>query len=365
MKIRIRNTHITAFALFTIVLITSCKKRELDENQVTFSMSDATYQRCEFDTAKVDTVKNEIRLFGKIEADNNKVAEVHPTVSGIVKSIHAGLGDYVKQGQVLASIQSIEVAAFQKEKIDALNAVAISEKNLQVARDLFEGKLNSEREVASAEKDLENARAELNRVEEIHKIYHLKGGSQFDIITPVSGFIVTKKIVTNELLRSDDMEAIFSIADTKDMWAVAFVNESDISKIAEGQNIAVSTLAFPDITYTSKIEKIYNVIDPHTKSMKIRGEINNDNFKLKPDMNCTVTVSYTEDKKMVTIPTSAVIFEKSKYWVMVFKDRQNIETRQIEVYRQLGNTTYVKSGIEEGEVVISENGLMIYDALND
>jgi len=357
--------HFWVLSFLILFLANACAEQKLEEDHVIYSMSDTMYSRCEFSVATETMVKNEIRLFGKIEADNNKVAEVHSTVSGIVKSIHVGLGDYVQQGQILASMQSIEVASFQKEKLDAINSVTISEKTLQVVRDLFAGKLNSERDVALAEKELENARAELNRIEEIHKIYNLKGGSQFDIITPISGFIITKKIVTNELLRSDDMDAIFSIADTKDMWAVAYVSESDISKIAEGQNIAVKTLAFPDITYQSKIEKIYNVIDPQTKSIKIRGVINNDNLQLKPDMNCTVTVSYPEDKRMVTIPTSSVIFDKSKYWVMIFKDRHNIETRKIEIYRQLGDITYVKNGITDGETVISKNGLLIYDAIND
>lgn len=348
-----------------LALVAGCKDQLQEEKQIAFSMSETMYEHCEFTKAEMTTVKNEIRLFGKIEADNNKVAEVHSTVSGVVNKIHVGLGDYVKQGQTLASIQSIEVAAFQKEKLEAANAVTIAEKNLQVAKDLFSGKLNSEKDVALAEAELENARAELKRISEVHTIYNLKAGSEFDIVAPINGFIITKKIVPNELLRSDDNEALFSIADTRDLWAVAYVNESNISKITEGQTVSVSTLAFPDTIFTSKIEKIYNVIDPQTKSIKIRAVIDNDNFQLKPDMNCTVTVSYPESEMMTTIPSSAVIFDKNKYWVMVFKDKNNMETREVDIYRQLGDVTYIKSGINNGETVISENGLLIYDAIND
>ncbi len=365
MKKMIKNSSFIILLIVSISTLESCSEVKQDEKQIAFSMSETMYKKCEYIVAKLENVENEIRLFGKIEADNNKIAEVYPTVSGVVKTINVGLGDYVKQGQILASVQSIEVASFQKEKLDAINAVTIAEKNLQVTSDLFKGKLNSEKDVTIAEKELDNAKAELNRINEIHKIYNLTSGSVFNIVAPISGFITTKRIIANELLRSDETEALFSIADTKDIWVVAYVNESEISKIAEGQNVSATTLAFPDIIYKSKIEKIYNVIDPQTKSIKLRAVIDNNNFLLKPDMNCTVTVSYPEDKKMITIPTSSVIFDKSKYWVMIFNNKKNIETREVEIYRQLGKKTYIKSGIKEGETVISQNGLLIYDAIND
>lgn len=360
-----KRPYLLPLLMASIILGAGCKSPLDDETHIAFSMSETMYNLCEYSVAESQIVRNEIRLFGRIEADNNKIAEVHPSVSGVVTSIRTGLGDYVKQGQVLATIQSIEVASFQKEKLAASTAVTIAEKNLQVAEDLFSGKLNSEREVALAKTELKNAEAELNRISEVHSIYNLKEGSIFDVIAPINGFVTTKKIIVNELLRSDETEALFSIADTEHIWAVAYVNESNISKIAEGQSVSVRTLAFPDEVHESTIEKIYNVIDPETKSIKIRAVIKNTDFHLKPDMNCTVTVSYPEDREMVAIPASSVIFDKNRYWAMVFKDRENIETREIEIYRQLNDIYYLKSGIEKGETVISENGLLIYDALND
>ncbi len=293
------------------------------------------------------------------------MAQVYPIVSGIVKSINVELGDYVKQGQVLASIQSSEVASFQKEKLDAVNDAAIAEKNLQVAKDLFAGKLNSEKDVAAAERELEKAKAELERINEIYSIYSLKGGSLFNVTAPISGFVVTKKINQNEQIKLDNSEPVFSIADIDEVWALANVNESDIAKVQVGYDVTLNTLAFPDIPFKGKIDKIFNAIDPLTKSMKVRVKIPNGDLKLKPEMNCTVAVSYSEKQTMITVPSSAVIFDKSKYWVMVFKDKRNIETRKVEVYRQLGEITYIKNGVKEGETVISKNGLLIYDALND
>jgi cobalt-zinc-cadmium efflux system membrane fusion protein len=82
-------------------------------------------------------------------------------------------------------------------------------------------------------------------------------------------------------------------------------------------------------------------------------------------MRANIKLSYTESEKMLAIPSESVIFDKSKNFVMIFKDRNNIETRQVEVFRQVGDITYILSGLKEGEKVMTANQLLVYDELND
>lgn len=352
-------------AISPVFCFVSCTSNSIEEADTAFTISETMIHKCKFQKVDTSTVQNSIRLFGKIEADNNKMAQIYPIMSGVVTSIKVGLGDYVKQGQILATIQSIEIAGFQKEYLDAVNNVAQAEKNLSVTNDLFEGKINSEKDVFDARKELEIAKAEMKRIQEIYHIYKIKSGSVYNVMAPMSGFIITKNIFQNEQLRSTDPDALFTIAETKEIWAVANVNEMDISKIKEGYNATVKTLAFPDFPFQSTIQKIYNVIDAQTKSMKIRIALRNEDFKLKPEMNCTVDVHYAENKQMIKIPSSAIIFDKNKYWVMVFHNKHNVETREVNVYLQIGETSYIQKGLKRGENIISKNGLLIYDAIND
>jgi cobalt-zinc-cadmium efflux system membrane fusion protein len=243
--------------------------------------------------------------------------------------------------------------------------VALAEKNVQVAKDLFNGKLNSEKDVIASEKELEKAKAELTRINEVYSIYHLKQGSEYRITAPISGFIVNKDITQNEELRSDRTEEVFSIAQIDEVWVLANVNESNISKVALGYEADVQTISYEDKVFIGKVDKIFNVIDPTTKAMKILVKINNPDLLLKPEMNATVNLKFTENKKLIAVPSSAVLFDKSKNWVMVYKDKSHIETRLIDVYSKIGDVTYIASGIIEREKVISKNGLLIYDALND
>jgi cobalt-zinc-cadmium efflux system membrane fusion protein len=257
------------------------------------------------------------------------------------------------------------VADFQRQLLNAKADLALAEKNLQVARDLFSGKLNSEKDVIASEKELEKAKAELERISEVYNIYHLKQGSEFRITAPIAGFIINKDITQNEELRSDRSEEIFTIAQINEVWVLANVNEANISRVELGYEAEVQTLSYPDKKFLGKVDKIFNVIDPTTKAMKILIKIDNQDLMLKPEMNATVNLKFSEKKKLIAVPSSAVIFDKSKNWVMVFKDRKNIETRMIDVYSQLGDTTYVLKGLSELDKVISKNGLLIYDALND
>lgn len=362
------NLKFSLFAIISLLFclgIFSCQHQPMEENEAAFSISDTMMNRCEFSEVEVQEVENELHLFGKIAAENSKMAQVYPIVGGNVVKINVELGDFVQQGQVLAVVRSSEVADFQRQKLDAQSNLALAEKNLQVARDLFEGKINSEKEVTAAEKELEKARAELNRINEVYSIYNLSRGSLYNITAPITGFIVIKNINQNEQLRSDKADIIFSIAEIDKVWALANVNESDIGKVALGYEASIQTISYPDKTFYGKVSRIFNAIDPDTKAMKIIVELENQDYKLKPEMNATVNVRYKEGIQLPTVPSESVIFDKNKYWVMVFHSRTQVETRQVEVHRQVGNQTYINTGLKAGEKVISKGGLLIYDALND
>ncbi|MCK7558369.1 efflux RND transporter periplasmic adaptor subunit [Chitinophaga sedimenti] len=347
-------------------LATSCKQSvKHEEANWSFSLSDSMMARCEFAIAQLSDVRNELKLFGKVAADNNRLAQVYPLVGGNVMKINVELGDYVKQGQVLAVVRSGEVADFQRQQLDANADVALAEKNYQVAQELFEGKLNSEKDVTAAARELDKAKAEQTRINEIYHIYSLKNGSVLDITAPISGFIVSKNINQNEALRSDKTDALFSIAQIDEVWVLANVNETDISRVAVGYEADVNTMSYEGKTFHGKVDRIFNAIDPDTKAMKVLVRIPNKDLLLKPEMSASVTLRFSEKQKLVAVPSSSIIFDKSKNWTMVFKDRNNIETRQVKVYSQVGDVTYIAEGLQENEKVISRNGMMVYDALND
>lgn len=356
--------NIITFLLVTVSLL-SCKQEQKEKPEEKFVLSDTMLSRCSFHKVSKEQVKEQLKLFGKITADNNRLAQVYPVMGGSVLKINVELGDFVKQGQVLATVRSGDVAQLKKEKLDAFSNLALAEKNLQVAKDLYAGRLNSEKDVKSAESDVEKARAEVDRINEVYNIFQLSSATTYNILSPIDGFVVAKDLNKNELLRSDKSDVIFSIAQIDEVWAVANVNESDISKVRVGYEANIETIAYPGQIFHGKIDKVLNAIDPETKAMKAIVKVKNSDLKLKPEMNATIDMNYLEDLTMIAVPSTAIIFDKSKNWVMVYKDRHTIETRQVKVYSNTGEFAYLSAGLSEGETVISQSALLIYDALND
>ena len=352
--------------IITLLFLISCKNdNKKEEIRETFVLSNKMLSTTKTETATIQSLQNELNFYGKITADNNKMIEVFPIVGGNITNVYVELGDYVNKGQLLATIRSTEVASFEKELDDAKTDVIVAKNNVKVAQELFDGKLSAERDVLEAKSQLDKAQSQLHRIQETYKIYNIKSGATFEVRAPISGFVIQKNINQDMLLRSDKSENIFDIAQINEVWAIANVNESDINQVMLGIDAAVTTLSYPDKKFYGKVDKIFNMIDPETKAMKVRIKLNNEGYLLKPEMRATIKLSYNESRQMITIPSEAVIFDKSKSFVIIFKDRNNIEKRQIEVFRQVGNKTFITNGLKDGEIVITENQLLIYDALND
>lgn len=350
------------FCLFVL----ACHRREEKGEVVTaFVLSDTMKKQTGFARAKTERIRSELKLFGKVVADNSKMVQVFPVVGGNVVEVNVELGDYVEKGKVLAVIRSGEVAELDREREDARNDVLVAEKNYQIAKDLFESKLNSERDVITAQKELEKSQSELKRINEVFSIYDLTSQSKYYVKAPISGFVVEKSINHDMQLRSDRSENIFTIAQIDDIWVMANVNETDISKIRLGYEAFIKTISYPDKVFTGHVDRIFNILDPETKTMKVRITMENKDYALKPEMNASVTLSFEENASMIAIPSSAVIFDKSRNFVMVYKSDQDIETRSVDVFKQVGNVSYISGGLKEGETVVSKNQMLIYDALND
>lgn len=360
------TSQLIALGISGALFIACNNNKPVDDQQAkAFMLSDTMFNRIKLDTAAWEPVRNELKLVGKVIPDENKVIKIFPLVGGNVEDVKVELGDYVQKGQKLATIRSGEVADYERQLIQAQSDVLIAKKNLATTEDLFESKLVADREVIISRQLLDKAQAEVDRLKEIYKIYGLGNSSFYTVTSPISGFIISKNVNRGMQLRSDNAENLFTVGQIADVWVMANVNESDISKIKLGMQAKVQTISYPDEIYNGKIDKIYNVLDPESKAMKIRIQLSNKNQQLKPEMHASVMLNFEEGQNMFTVPSKAIIFDKSKNWVMVYHGRSNIETRPVDVYRSLSDKSYISKGLKNGDIIISQNQLLVYDALND
>ncbi len=347
--------------------VLSCTKKEEEakpQAKKGFELSNTMLNS--IDLAKVEKkyIEDDYNFYGKISADKNSYIDVYPLVGGNVLSVNVELGDYVKKGQVLATIRSTEMAEIQKDVSDARTDMVVAQNNLRVAKEMYEGKLNTERDVLEAKSQLQKAQDQLQRANAVSTVYNVKRGNIYSVVAPISGYIVQKNINKDMQLRSDRSDNIFDVANTTNVWAIMNVNESDIDKISLGMKAQVSTLSYPDKVFDGKIDKIFKIIDPETNAMQARVVLDNQSGLLIPESKATIKVTSSENATALTIPSKAVIFDDNRSFVIIYKSRTDVKIREIKVLKQVGDVTYILEGLSEQEQVITNNQLLIYRSLN-
>ena len=142
---------------------------------------------------------------------------------------------------------------------------------------------------------------------------------------------------------------------------MADVYERDIDKIKYGNNVEIKVPAYPALKFETKVDRIYNVLEPESNTLTIRMKLKNPQYLLKPGMFTKVFVECDTDNKMYpTIENSALIFDKDRYFVIVVSGN-NFEVREVEVLNVDGLYISIKSGLSVGERVVSKNTLLIYN----
>jgi cobalt-zinc-cadmium efflux system membrane fusion protein len=305
----------------------------------------------------------EFNLIGKVTYDQDKVVKLYPLVSGNVLEVKVALGDHVEKGQVLAIVRSGEIAGAENDIVTAEANLAVAEKNMESATDLYNGGISSEKDYLATVKETAKSRSELNRVKTILSIF---GGSksEYIIIAPIAGYIVEKNINPEMQIRPDYGTDLFTISNLKKVWVLASVYESEIAKIKSGEKVSITTISYPGRIFTGLIDKIYNVLDPDSKTMKVRVQLDNEDNLLKPEMFAKVIVQQRSDSSMIAVPSKSTVFDQNKYWVIVYDNKCKVQSRMIEIAYSTNTLTYIRTGLKPGEKIISNVQLLIYNALN-
>ncbi len=322
------------------------------------------------DTIKSEPVVSELKLAGKITVNENKVVNIFPMVGGTVTDVKASVGDYVEKGQLLAVMRSSEMANYFNDYKAAESDLSIAKKTREVAIELHQNGISSEKDLMAAESEYQKALAQLNRQTEILKIhgnteqYRDSVGSTYLINAPISGFIITKKINSGMEIRPDDNGAIFTISDLKEVLAVANVYEKDISRINEGSETRITTLGYPDKIYSGKIEHIANILTPETNVMTLKVSLDNRDYKLKPGMFANISILFPEQLKMLAVPMKAVVFDDNKSFLVHFRKRCDVELSAVNLVKSGNDKYYFEcDSLHENDLVIERNALFIYTAL--
>lgn len=326
----------------------------------------------QMDYVRLDTVKSipavePISAMGEISFDEDNVVRIYPIVSGAVETVEVSLGDYVKKGQLLATLLSTDISEYQRDYNVAKSNYEVQEKNLDRVQQLYTTGVLSDRELAEARNDYNNALSEFNERKQVLELY---GGSAsnldavFRVTAPRSGYIVERNINSGTQIRTDNGTNIFTISDLKEVWVWANVHESDLRKVHEGDAVKVETIAYPERSFSGKINKIGTMLDPVSRVVRVRTELNNHEGLLRPEMFATIIITPTTKEVSLAVPTEAIVLESNQYYVMRKRSDREFEKIRIMPGRTLANFTEIKSGLAAGDLIVTKGSLFVLTSFN-
>ncbi len=250
--------------------------------------------------AAADVPTNEVVAPGKIEVNPNRVSHLVLPVAGRVVAVLVKLGDSVEQGAPVLRVESPDgdaaVSTYMQSRAQveqAKTALLKGNADLDRARDLYEHKaiankevLNAESVAAQAKASLDQAQATLQGALRRLEILGLKPdsfGQQLTVGAPVSGKVLEVNVVPGEF-RNDLSANLITIADLSTVWVASDVPESDIRFIRAGERIDVELTAYPGEVFHGRVTRLADTVDPQTRTIKVRAEMENSEHRLRPEM---------------------------------------------------------------------------------
>lgn len=315
-----------------------------DSNAV--ELSEDALQLANVLTSKVTKQKpvTEIRLYGKVQASEQLVQTQTAHVSGRIERLFVNTtGQSLSRGQSLALVYSPELINAQQELIEAAKNKDSQVEVYQAAKDkLRQWKLSE---------------TQINAIEKTGKIKN-----NISITADVSGFVTTKRVNVGDYI--NEGSPLFDVTNLSRVWVVFDAYESDLFYLRRGDQLSFSLQAIPGKIFSAKISFIDPMIDPTTRTVKVRVEIGNIEGKLKPEMFATALVhnKIVQTGDALVIPASAVLWTGKRSIVYVREPKvkkPSFVLREVELGAKVGNGYIVLGGLAEGEDVVTQGSFNV------
>lgn len=352
-----------------LIVLSSCKKAKkqeqlpedfvIDGNRISLPENSTLRGRLGTGLIKLKDFRKEVQAPASVEANSTKMAKVTPPLVGRIINIYVKLGDTVKPGQVLFTIDSPELAQAQKDYLSAKAEIIQAEINMNRQKDLFDNGVGMKKDVEQTKTNFEVAKSQLKQAEARLKIYNIDPektslGEPLKVYSPIRGRVISMGLAPGEY-HNDPNQNLITIADLSSVWITANVREKDIRFLAEGEDAIARISAYPEDRFEGKVLYIDDILDVETRTVKVRVGFDNPQRKMKPGMFASVTFRSKVDKALL-IPAKSIIQENDKKFVFLKISDGNFEKREIitDDSDSFQDEIVVTDGIADGDEIITE-----------
>ncbi|MGH7268838.1 MAG: efflux RND transporter periplasmic adaptor subunit [Polyangiaceae bacterium] len=261
-----------------------------------------------------EDVDDTILTSGTVTLDDRKTGHVMSPVTGRVLAIDAKLGQHVKAGDPLATIESPDVGSAVSDVHKSEADLIAAEHDLSRKKDLYQEKAGSASDLESAEDNFRRAKAELERArqkESLLRVASVDAVTQsYTLTSPVDGEVLMRNINPGIEVQGQysggTAQELFTVGQLDSVWVLGNVYEMDLARVHVGASAAVTVVAYPGVVFKGRVDWVSGVLDPSTRTATIRCTFANQDHRLRPMMYATIQIS-VDQKRALAIPRSALL----------------------------------------------------------
>ena len=313
---------------------------------------------------------HDLSLSGKVAYGEDRYSRISSPLQGRVLEVRAHLGQHVQAGSVLLVLDSQEIAQAYAEYVKEDSDLQYATRAQELAKDLYENKALALKDLKQAENELIKARAEFRRAkerllslrvpaQELDKpLDRQKITSRFEMKSPLTGIVVERNVTPGQSIGGDSGQVVFTVADLDILQVVADVYERD--RPGEGRAVAkVSVEAYPDVNFPATVASIGDVVDPTSRTIKLRASVNNEDHRLKPEMFARLHIEVGESSPLLMIPREAVLEVDGKQFVYVVEGAGQYVKREVKVSTISPDQVQVLEGLTSGQRIVTKGAVLI------
>ena len=304
------------------------------------------------------------QLSGRITWNDDVTVRIFTPFAGRIRKITADIGQTVDQNAPLAEVESPDFGQAQADARKAEGDLKLAEHSLARLRELFAHGAAAQKDVEAAEDAQIQAEAEHSRAVSRIAAYGANATSLDEIFvlqTPLAGIVVDKRVNPGQEIRPDQMLAnipeitdpLFVVSDPAHLWIQIDATEVDLPLLQSGCEFTFTSRAFPDEVFTGRVDKVSEFIDPYTRTIKVRGSVENPRRLLKAEMFVDVTLPGGHTPNL-SVPAAAVFLKGEKHFVFVQEKPGQFMRQEVAVSSEQAGRVLILNGLQAGQQVVTD-----------
>jgi cobalt-zinc-cadmium efflux system membrane fusion protein len=313
---------------------------------------------------------------GSIDFNENLAVPVFSPYQGKIIKAYAEIGDSVKKGQTLFTIESPDLIQADSSLITAAGLLDLTTHVLERAKQLYEVQGIAEKDLQQAISDQQTAEGTLKAARDAVRVFG-KSEAEIDAIvanrkidpalvvpSPIAGRVTARVAQPGLLVQPGNLPAPYTVADVLTVWMLANVSESNIKYVKVGQNVTVSTMAYPGQVYEGKITIVGATVDPILHTLLIRSEIQNPRRELLPGMFADFVIRIGDPVVAPAVPPESVVRAgDGTMTIWVTTDQHRFTQRVVKLGLQSGGYDQIVDGLKQGELVVTDGAVFLDNML--